>query len=54
MRAKMHSDALGRTKTIAYVVMPDHLHWLFELGSGAALDNMMRAVKGPSAKRAVE
>jgi putative transposase len=34
-------EALGFTKTLAFVVMPDHLHWLVELVSGS----LNRAVK---------
>ncbi len=28
------SDRLDVTKTLAFVVMPDHVHWLFELQNG--------------------
>jgi REP element-mobilizing transposase RayT len=27
-----HARALGHADTLAYVVMPDHLHWLMTLG----------------------
>ena len=42
---------LGRAETLSYVVMPDHLHWLLALGTGAALSNVMRDVKAVSARR---
>jgi len=42
------SDKVGRTITYAYVVMPDHLHWLFKLGSKQSLSSVVRRVKGKS------
>ncbi|MEJ5210657.1 MAG: transposase [Burkholderiales bacterium] len=43
-----HCDALGHSETLAYVVMPDHFHWLMRLRS-ATLDQVVRRVKGRSA-----
>jgi len=37
--------------TLAYVVMPDHLHWLMQLGDGMSLARVVRAVKAISAQR---
>ena len=37
--------------TLAYVVMPDHLHWLMTLGTEKSLPEVMQAVKTTSAKR---
>lgn len=37
-----------RLETLAYVVMPDHLHWLFEL-KAASLCSCMRVFKSRSA-----
>jgi len=34
-----------RAETLAYVVMPDHLHWLMQLKDGAELGQLMRTVK---------
>ena len=34
--------------TLAYVVMPDHLHWLLQLQSGSDLSEVVWAVKGRS------
>jgi len=31
--------------TLAFVVMPDHLHWLMQLGEGRSLSRVVRAVK---------
>jgi putative transposase len=42
------ADALGWSKTWAFVVMPDHLHWLFELGE-EPLPRLVLRVKSCSA-----
>jgi len=53
-RAVVHalraSDQAGRSRTLAFVVMPDHLHWLLELRSGC-LGDCVGAAKGRSAWR---
>lgn len=41
----------GRAETLAFVVMPDHLHWLLSLGIGADLAAEVQAVKSVSAHR---
>ncbi|MHB8767259.1 MAG: REP-associated tyrosine transposase [Deferrisomatales bacterium] len=41
----------ARARTLAFVVMPDHLHWLFELGEGPTLEAVVGAVKSVSAHR---
>lgn len=46
MRAA-HED--GRVCSLAWVVMPDHLHWLIELRQGS-LSELMRRVKSNSAR----
>jgi putative transposase len=38
----------GRVESLAWVLMPDHLHWLFTLQEGT-LDTLMRRVKSRSA-----
>ncbi|MGU9858583.1 REP-associated tyrosine transposase [Pseudomonas sp. LF245] len=38
---------LGLVSSLAWVIMPDHFHWLFELGD-AALPQVMRRVKSRS------
>ncbi|KFE44408.1 REP-associated tyrosine transposase [Pseudomonas syringae] len=40
----------GVANSLAWVVMPDHLHWLFELRSGS-LAALMQLLKGRSACR---
>ena len=44
-------QSLGRANTLAFVVMPDHLHWLLQLTGPVSLANIMRSVKGLSAKQ---
>ncbi len=39
-----------RAETLAFVVMPDHLHWLVVLKAGD-LSSLMREIKGKSAAR---
>jgi REP element-mobilizing transposase RayT len=38
----------GRVQSLAWVVMPDHFHWLVELRAGS-LGQLMRQIKGRSA-----
>lgn len=45
------ADTAGLCQSIAFVVMPDHLHWLFALGDTAELSSLMRRVKGLSSHR---
>lgn len=45
------SDDLNHTKTLAFVVMPDHLHWLLELIDDASLANVIKCIKSESAKK---
>jgi REP element-mobilizing transposase RayT len=44
------SDELLRSHTLAFVVMPDHLHWLLELRGSAPLGQVVGAVKSASAR----
>lgn len=48
VRAMQQIQAQGLATTLAYVVMPDHMHWLFELGNARLVD-VVRLVKGRSA-----
>lgn len=45
------SDSEQLTSTLAWVVMPDHIHWLFELGEQMPLARLLQQIKGRSAKR---
>ena len=41
------SDEAGSSRTLAWTLMPDHLHWLIELGP-TSLDKLMCAFKSRS------
>jgi REP element-mobilizing transposase RayT len=41
----------GEVQSLAFVVMPDHLHWLFVLGEGLKLSAVMHRLKGRSSFR---
>jgi REP element-mobilizing transposase RayT len=41
----------GRARSLAYVLMPDHLHWLVVLAEGSDLGGLMESVKGFTARR---
>ncbi len=43
-------DAAGKCETLAFVLMPDHLHWLLAL-CGADLSALVRRFKSNSARR---
>ena len=43
-------DLTSRTQTLAYVVMPDHLHWLLQLGDADPLSQCVQRLKSMSAK----
>ncbi|OYU12412.1 MAG: transposase [Comamonadaceae bacterium PBBC1] len=45
-----HRDYADRAATMAFVVMPDHLHWLFQLGNTEALSPCVQRVKSMSSK----
>ena len=45
-----HPDLTSRTQTLAYVVMPDHLHWLLQLGNTDPLSQCVQRLKSKSAK----
>ncbi|MEY2631855.1 MAG: hypothetical protein RIR00_509 [Pseudomonadota bacterium] len=36
----------GCLKSMAWVLMPDHLHWLFQLGEKTSLSDTVKAFKG--------
>lgn len=51
IREMRRGDATAQTKTLAWVLMPDHLHWLFVLGVQAPLARLIHDFKGRSARR---
>ena len=44
------SDALNYTTTLAFVVMPDHVHWLMQLKDKGTLQQVIRSMKSQTAK----
>jgi REP element-mobilizing transposase RayT len=50
VRAMRDAEATGHVESLAWVLMPDHLHWLLRLCPGGDLGRVVRAAKGPSAR----
>jgi putative transposase len=52
-RLMMHilkkSDELNKTSTLALVIMPDHIHWLFQLNQKQSLSKLIQGIKSISA-----
>mgnify|MGYP001823992259 CR=1 FL=1 len=51
VREMMRSDNDGQTDTLAFVVMPDHIHWLFALCNTKSLAAVVGSVKRHSARQ---
>jgi len=51
IRSLMTEQKLGRARTLAFVVMPDHFHWLLQLQEGASLSKVVRTIKSVTAHR---
>ena len=51
IRVLMEEDKLGTVSTLAFVLMPDHLHWLIQLGDHADIRNVVGRVKSLIARR---
>ena len=51
IRCLQQAALLRQADTLAFVVMPDHLHWLMQLGEQVPLAQCMRNVKTLSALR---
>jgi len=47
----IRSSSFGDTSTLAFVVMPDHIHWLFYLRGEKSLSSVVAAVKRFSSRR---
>ena len=43
-------DVAGNTETLAFVVMPDHLHWLLQLTSDRSLSTCVNTMKSFAAR----
>ena len=50
-RSIHRSDQLLASSTLCFVVMPDHLHWLFMLGERYSLSHTINMLKSSSARR---
>ena len=46
-----HEHDAGHVESLAFVIMPDHLHWLFSLSGSRSLPICVNNVKAFSAKR---
>jgi len=46
IRSLKQSDLNGLTKTICFVIMPDHMHWLLQLKTQDSLSSVVAKVKG--------
>lgn len=51
VRSLMREQEEDRACTLAYVVMPDHFHWLMQLGDDRSLSVVVRTVKSVTAHR---
>ena len=45
---RLHDE--GAVDSLAWVLMPDHLHWLFQLGEDCVLGKVLQVFKGRSAR----
>ena len=50
VHALRYAAVSGRAETLAYVVMPDHLHWLLSLCDGVTLSFVVSTMKRHSAR----
>ena len=50
IRQLMIQQQLGNANTLAFVVMPDHLHWLLQLNGKQNLSEIVKTVKAITAK----
>ena len=51
IRCLQQAALLRQADTLSFVVMPDHLHWLMQLGEGVDLSSCMGSVKSISARQ---
>ncbi|WP_077231309.1 REP-associated tyrosine transposase [Methyloversatilis thermotolerans] len=51
IRVMREADNRGDARTLAYVLMPDHLHWLMVLGENRSLSRVVQSVKASSARK---
>jgi REP element-mobilizing transposase RayT len=48
VRSLMRLEKTGRASTKAFVIMPDHLHWLLQLPEGSRLSSTVGSMKSQS------
>jgi REP element-mobilizing transposase RayT len=51
VQALRQANEDGSAHSHAFVIMPDHLHWLMSLGNGRHLSQVVRQVKGASSRK---
>jgi len=51
IRSLKYADDSRWTHTLAFVVMPDHVHWCLELGAEHRLDRVVNSVKSFTSNR---
>ena len=51
VREMMRLQEEGLAESVAWVIMPDHLHWLLALGDHADLSRVVQLLKGRSGRR---
>jgi REP element-mobilizing transposase RayT len=51
IRVLREHQEMARAETLAFVVMPEHLHWLMCLSEGQDLSSVVRSVKAISSRR---
>lgn len=51
INALRQAQARDEATTLAFVVMPDHMHWLMQLGTGVSLPQVVGAIKAVTAHR---
>ena len=54
IRVLIEEDRLGQVTTLAFVLMPDHLHWLLQLEEDIAIARVVGRVKSLIARRCGE
>jgi REP element-mobilizing transposase RayT len=51
IQVMMAHDRYGLTQTLCFVVMPDHLHWMMQLGASRNLGQAVKALKSLTSRR---
>jgi len=46
-----YQDQLADSASLAFVVMPDHFHWLLQLSGNKSLQQIVNSLKGRSARK---